>query len=459
MQTLTPTTPEVTPQPEVHDPQALARARALLDACASPEEMQRTILEAVARNEEWRGRQCVNLLAPEAPTTPTVRALLAAEVGTRAAEGHVGSVNRWFAGTKYIDEIESLCIELLKQVFHARYADHRLVASMIGNMVVYASMARPGDTIMTVAQPFGGHSSNRQDGPAGVRGLNIVDIPFDPTELTVDLDRFRAIAVEVRPKLVTLGLSMTLFPFPLREMREIVAEWGGDIFFDGAHQLGLIAGGQFQDPLNEGAAVLTGSAGKTFSGPQSGVIVWSEERLTEPLTTAIFPVMAATHQVNRVAALAASAVDMLAYGRAYMAQIVRNAQALAAALERKGIPMLGSHKGFTQTHQAIADVRQFGGGLEVAQRLARANIITNKNLIPSDQPSDWDRPGGLRMGTIEVTRLGMREPEMEQIADFIARVLVDHRAPEMLVDDVTAFRGPYQTLYYCVEQGLPPQSA
>jgi glycine hydroxymethyltransferase len=459
MQTLTPTTPEVTQQTEVHDPQALARARALLDACASPEEMQRTILEAVARNEEWRGRQCVNLLAPEAPTTPTVRALLAAEVGTRAAEGHVGSVNRWFAGTKYIDEIESLCIELLKQVFHARYADHRLVASMIGNMVVYASMAQPGDTIMTVAQPFGGHSSNRQDGPAGVRGLNIVDIPFDPTELTVDLDRFRAIAVEVRPKLVTLGLSMTLFPFPLREMREIVAEWGGDIFFDGAHQLGLIAGGQFQDPLNEGAAVLTGSAGKTFSGPQSGVIVWNEERLTEPLTTAIFPVMAATHQVNRVAALAASAVDMLAYGRAYMAQIVRNAQALAAALERKGIPMLGSHKGFTQTHQAIADVRQFGGGLEVAQRLARANIITNKNLIPSDQPSDWDRPGGLRMGTIEVTRLGMREPEMEQIADFIARVLVDHRAPEMLVDDVTAFRGPYQTLYYCVEQGLPPQSA
>lgn len=103
MQTLTPTTPEVTQQTEVHDPQALARARALLDACASPEEMQRTILEAVARNEEWRGRQCVNLLAPEAPTTPTVRALLATEVGTRAAEGHVGSVNRWFAGTKYID--------------------------------------------------------------------------------------------------------------------------------------------------------------------------------------------------------------------------------------------------------------------------------------------------------------------------------------------------------------------
>ncbi len=138
MQTLAPTTPEVTEVTEVHDPQVLAHARALLDACATPAEMQETILQAVARNEEWRGRQCINLLAPEAPTTPTVRALLSAEVGIRAAEGHIGSVNRWFAGTNHIDEIEALCVELLKQVFHARYADHRLVASMIGNMAVYA---------------------------------------------------------------------------------------------------------------------------------------------------------------------------------------------------------------------------------------------------------------------------------------------------------------------------------
>ncbi|HEX9068814.1 MAG TPA: serine hydroxymethyltransferase [Ktedonobacterales bacterium] len=441
---------------EVHDPQALAQARALLDACGTPEDMQQAIVRAVQRNEDWRGKQCINLLAPEAPTTPTVRALLSAEIGTRAAEGHVGSVNRWFAGTKYIDEVESLCIELLKQAFHARYADHRLVASMIGNMVVYAAMTQPGDTIMTVAQPFGGHSSNRSDGPAGVRGLRIVDIPFDPVELTVDLEQFQAVARQVRPKLVTLGLSMTLFPLPVQAMQETLAEWGGQIFFDGAHQLGLIAGGQLQDPLQEGAAVLTGSAGKTFSGPQSGVIVWNDERLTEPLTSAIFPTMAATHQVNRVAALAASTADMIAYGRAYMAQIVRNAQALGAALHRRGVPILGAHKGFTQTHQVIADVRQFGGGLEVAHRLARANVITNKNLIPGDRPEDWDRPGGLRMGTIEVTRLGMGEAEMDQIAEYIARVLVEHIEPEALTPTVTAFRAPYQTLYYCVGQGLPP---
>jgi glycine hydroxymethyltransferase len=440
---------------EVHDPQILAQARAVLDACRSAEEMGKAVLEAVRRNETWRGRQCINLLAPEAPTSPAVRALLSAEIGTRAAEGNIGSVQRWFAGTQYIDEVEALCVELLKQAFNCRYADHRLMGSMLGNMAVYYAMAEPGDVIMSVAQPFGGHSSNRIDGPAGQRGLKVVDIPFDPQELAVDLDLFRKAAPLVRPKLVALGLSMTLFPQPVREISEIVREWGGKVFFDGAHQAGLIAGGQFQDPLGEGADVLTGSAGKTFSGPQSGIILWNDPDLTVPITQAIFPVLAATHQVNRVAALAVSAAEMIAFGKEYMAQIVRNAQALAAALDRLGIPVLGKHKGYTATHQVIADVNGFGGGLESAQTLARANLISNKNLLPQDRPEDWDRPSGLRLGTIEVTRLGMKEEQMEQIAGFIARVLVDREAPESVMEDVIEFRLPYQDLYYCFEKGLP----
>jgi len=441
-------------QIEVHDPDILAQARAVLEVCHTPQQMQEAVLAAVARNEQWRGRQCLNLLAPEAPTSPTVRALLSAEVGIRAAEGHISPVNRWFAGTRHIDEIEALCVELLKKVFHARYADHRLVASMIGNLAAYTALTEPDDVIMSLSQPFGGHSSNRSDGPAGVRGLKIVDIPFDP----VELDLFRKVAQFVRPKLVALGASMTLFPFPLLAMHDIVAEWGGSIFFDGAHQLGLVAGGQLQDPLREGAAVMTGSAGKTFSGPQSGIIVWDDPELTVPITHAIFTVLAATHQVNRVAALAAAAAEMLAYGEVYMAQIVRNAQALGAALHRRGIPILGAHKGYTTTHQVIADVRPFGGGLQVAQQLAGANIITNKNLIPADRPEDWDRPGGLRMGTIEITRLGMHEAEMEVIADFIARVLLERTAPGVVRDEIVAFRQAYQTLYYCFENGLPGQA-
>jgi glycine hydroxymethyltransferase len=283
-----------------------------------------------------------------------------------------------------------------------------------------------------------------------------VDIPFDPLEMAVDIDQFRKTAPLVRPKVVSLGATMTLFPFPIREMAEVVAEWGGHIYFDGAHQLGLVAAGLFQDPLREGAAVMTGSAGKTFSGPQSGIIVWDDPSLTAGFSEAIFPVLIATHQVNRVAALAMAAAEFIAYGEAYMRQIVANAQALGAALQARGVPVLGASRGYTKTHQVIADVRPFGGGMAVARRLERANLIANKNLIPGDRPEDWDRPGGLRMGAIEVTRLGMGEDDMATIADFIARVLVEETPPEQMVEDVIEFRQPFRDMYYSFEHGLPP---
>ncbi len=440
---------------EIHDKDALAKARALLDAAEDAEAMGREVLAAVGRNARWRGEQCINLLAPEAPTSPGVRALLSAEIGTRAAEGHIGPVNRWFAGTRHIDEVEALCVELLKKYFRCRYADHRMCASMIGNAVVYSALTDPGDVVMTVAQPFGGHSSNRLIGPAGARGLKIVDIPFDRDELTVDIDLFRKAAPLARPRMVTLGMSMTLFPLPVREIKAVIAEWGGKLFFDGAHQLGLIGGGQFQDPLPEGADIMTGSAGKTFSGPQSGIIVWDDPAITEGITTAVFPVWAATHQVNRVAALALATAEAIAFGPAYMAQIVSNAKTLARGLQDRGIPMLGARKGFTTTHQAIADVSQYGRGLAAAQKLERANIIVNKNLLPSDRPEDWDYPSGLRIGTIEATRLGMKEAEMETIADFIAEIVVRGAAPESVLPRVLEFRAGFQKLYYCFENGLP----
>jgi glycine hydroxymethyltransferase len=157
-----------------------------------------------------------------------------------------------------------------------------------------------------------------------------------------------------------------------------------------------------------------------------------------------------------MAAKAVAAAEMLEFGPTYMAQIVRNAQAFGAALEQRGIPVRAAHKGYTRTHQVIADVQAFGGGLDVAHQLVRANIVTNKNLLPRDTPQDWDRPSGLRMGTIEVTRFGMREPEMAMIAEFMARVLVEHELPEAVVEDVIAFRQRYQTPYYNFDRTWPP---
>jgi len=440
---------------EVHDTDILANAGAILDRMDGPAGMAQEVVKAVSRNEAWRGQRCINLLAPEAPTSPTVRRLLASEIGTRAAEGHIGRVNRWFAGTQYIDEVEALCVELLKKAFRCNYADHRLMGSMLGNLAVYHALVEPGDRVMTASQPFGGHSSNRLDGPAGTRGLEIYDVPYDPDKLEVDLDRFAEEAQRIQPKLVIMGMSMTLFPLPVREMAEIIAPWGGKFVFDGAHQAGLIAGGQFQDPLREGAIILTGSAGKTFSGPQSGMIMWNDPELTVPVTEAIFPVLVATHQVNRVAALAVAAAEILEFGNVYMAQIVKNSKALGKALENRGIPILAADRGYSETHQIIANVWAFGGGLDVAHKLAEANLITNKNLIPGDMPEDWDRPSGLRIGTIEVTRLGMMEDDMEVIAELFKRVLIDGEDTDAVRRDVEAFRMPLQDFYYNFDNGWP----
>ena len=125
------------------------------------------------------------------------------------------------------------------------------------------------------------------------------------------------------------------------------------------------------------------------------------------------------------------------------------------------MPVLGAHKGYTRTHQVIADVREFGGGLEVAHRLAKANIITNKNLLPDDSPEDWDRPSGLRIGTTEVTRLGMGEVEMQAIADMIAGVLVEGRDPEHVKQEALELRAGFQTVQYCfgTNKGLAPVSS
>ena len=196
-------------------------------------------------------------------------------------------------------------------------------------------------------------------------------------------------------------------------------------------------------------ATLTSGSG--WGRTQSGVMVWNDAALTPPLLDAVFPALAATHQVNRVAALAAAAAELLEFGPDYMAAVVPNAQTLAQALDARGVPTLGAHKGYTTTHQVIADVRQFGGGLTVAHRLAEANIITNKNLLPHDTPQDWDRPSGLRIGTTEVTRLGMGEVEMRAIADMIAGVLVEGRDPEHVRAEAIELRAAHQQVGYCFD--------
>ncbi|CAM2197844.1 Serine hydroxymethyltransferase [Paraburkholderia kururiensis] len=440
----------------MHDVSCLAEAASLLDAAGSNADVAELVRDAVGRNAQWRGRQCLNLVAAESPTSLAARALLSSEVGIRASGGHIGRNNRFFTGMRFIDELESLCVELLKKAFRVRYADHRLMGGMAATLVAYTALAQPGDTIMSAPLPMGGDTSNRTNGPPGVRGLRVIDIPYSTKDGVIDLDEFAAVARRKRPAVTGLGMTLTLFPLPVREIKEIVSEWGGLVYFDAAHQLGLISAGLFQDPLGEGADVMTGSSGKTFSGPQGGVICWNDNRFTEVISETIFPVLTGSHQINRVAALAVTASEMLEYGPAYMGQVVANAQALASFLDDRGIKVLYGERGYTRTHQIVLDSRPAGSGREAVLRLEAANIICNEMPLPWDETGTAGVETGVRLGTVELTRRGMGRTEMEWIAERISRVLSGGE-PTAMAREVADFAGRFDIVYYCHEHGLPPR--
>lgn len=438
----------------MHDESCLANARALLEATGSNANAADLVRAVVDRNAQWRGQQCVNLVAAESPTSLAARALLSSEVGTRASGGHIGRDNRFFSGMRCIDELEALCIELLKGSLKVRHADHRPMGGMAATLIAYTALAKPGETVMSVPLAAGGDTSNRSNGPPGVRGLRVIDIPFSNTDGAIDLDRFAAVARKERPAVTGLGMTLTLFPLPVAEIKAIVSEWGGLVYFDGAHQLGLISAGLFQDPLGEGADVMTGSSGKTFSGPQGGIICWNDDRYTDAISRTIFPVLTGSHQINRVAALAVAASEMRQYGPAYMGQVVENAQALAGFLGCRGIKVLHGDRGYTRTHQIVVDSSPAKSGREAVRRLEAANIICNEMPLPWDRLEHEGAETGIRLGTVEVTRRGMGVAEMEWIAEHIAAVL-QGKDPTTLAPKVSNFVSQYQTIYYCHEHGLP----
>lgn len=435
-----------------HDHAVLRKARDALRDCLDGAGVRGLILDLVRRNEAWRGRQCVNLVAAEAPTSSLVRALLGAEVGTRASGGAIGHDQRWFAAMSVIDELEALCVEVLKRLFHCSFADHRLLGGMHATMVAYTALAQPGDVVLALGPRGGGDSSHTKDGPPGARGVRIVEIPVSADGLDIDLDRFAELARKYRPPLVGLGQTTALFPLPTKQLRAVIGEWGGQLYVDAAHQAGLIAGGVYPNPLDNGADLITGSSGKTFCGPQGGMALWNDESLTNSISHTIFPVLTGSHQVNRVAALAVAGTELLEHGPAFMAAMVANARHLARCLHERGLPVCYADRGFTETHQVLVDARRYGGGFATAARLAEANLVTNQQPLPG---FDDDPPSGIRLGTAEVTRLGMGPADMDRIAEFIAAVLVGGVRVDRVRAEVVRFREPFQSCYYSSDLGVP----
>jgi glycine hydroxymethyltransferase len=230
---------------------------------------------------------------------------------------------------------------------------------------------------------------------------------------------------------------------------------GMHVNYDGAHVAGLIAGGEFQDPLREGADSMTMSSHKTLWGPQGGIIV-SYEKHAEAIKKAIFPGNTSSHHLHHVAGKAIALAESVEFGKAYAKQVIKNAKALAEALAGFGFGVLGEKRGYTASHQIAVDVTRFGDGGTIEKDLEMAGIILNRQLLPGDIKAGrhYMHPGGVRIGVPEVTRLGMKESEMKEIANFIKRVVVDKQDPKPVAKDVQEFRKQYQTVQYAFDNAI-----
>jgi glycine hydroxymethyltransferase len=252
---------------------------------------------------------------------------------------------------------------------------------------------------------------------------------------------------------MTLGASLFTFPHPVAEVSKLAKDIGAKLMYDGAHVLGLIAAKRFQDPLREGADVITASTHKTFPGPQGGIVLANtDEETFGKIQRKIFPALVSNHHLHRLPAMYIALLEMQKFGRDYADQIIKNAQYLGRALDEKGFDVLWREKGFTQSHQLAVNVTKQGGGKFVAHELEKANIIINKNLLPMDDTKKSMNPSGIRLGVQEMTRFGMKEPEMQQIAEFFERTLIKKESPDKIKEEATALRKKFLDVQYCFKE-------
>jgi glycine hydroxymethyltransferase len=401
------------------------------------------IFAIVEKQNQWRGKQCINLIASENTPSPAVRSIQLNDFMGRYAEGHPNTpdkINRYYQGTQYIDEIETMAAREIRELFQCAQAEVRPYSGNNANTAIAMGYLRGGDAVIANSTDAGGHISHNFFGIMGrriqTRGqvlkagkANSVPLHFFPlTEdhYHIDVPKTVELIVKVKPNILIMGKSLYLFPDPVKELAPLCREMQIPILYDGAHVLGLIAGGQFQDPLAEGATWLTGSTHKTFPGPQRGIILGNldaegEKKYWGAADRGVFPGTSSNHHLYSLPALLVAVREMKVHGRDYAAQICRNAVVLAKAVEANGIQVEAKEFGYTRSHQIAVNVSSFGGGVKAALALEASDIICNYNMLPGD--ADPMNPSGLRLGTSEMTRFGMKENDFTALGELIAEAI------------------------------------
>ena len=419
------------------------------------------IFSSLEKHHEWF-ENSIPLIASENIPSPAVREAVMSDFGNRYAEGWPGE--RVYAGCTYIDEVEIQCMELAQKLFKAEFADVRSVSGVVANLAIYSAYSNPGDVMIASSIPAGGHISHgkkEHSGTAGlVHGLDIEFFAFDPVEMTLDVDKTKAKVEDLKsqgklPKIAMFGGSVFLFPHPVKELADFLKGHGMHINYDAAHVAGLIAGGKFQDPLREGTDTMTMSTHKTLFGPQGGLVLGFEKH-AEPIKKAMFPGLTSSHHIHHMGAKAVAFAEALEFGKDYAEQTIKNAKVLASELNNLGFKVLGEKRGYTESHQTVVNVLDYGDGGIIEADLEKANIIVNRQLIPGDLKANrhYMHPGGIRLGTSEITRLGMKESEMKEIASLIKQVVVDKKDAGEIAARVKEFKTDFNKTQYCFDNKL-----
>ena len=418
--------------------QSIAAATATRDS----EAIFHEIAHLVAENRRIHDVRGINLNPASNVMNPRAEAMMASGLGSRASLGYPG--DKYEMGLDAIERIEVICAELAAEVFDARYAEVRVASGALANLYVFMATCQPGDTIIAPPADIGGHVTHHAAGAAGLYGLKTVPAPVLADGYTVDVSALRRLAREIRPKLITAGGSLNLFPHPVAPMREVADEVGAKLLFDAAHLSGMVAGRSWANPLAQGAHAMTMSTYKSLGGPPGGLVVSNDAAIAERLDAIAYPGLTANFDAGKVAALAVTLVDWKRHGPAYAQAMCDTAQALAQALHRLGLPVYAIDKGATTSHQFAIEAARWGGGQAAAKRMALAGLLACGIGLPI-APVAGDI-NGLRLGVPEIVRLGMKPQHMDELASLIVRALGDR--PELASPDVEAFRQRFRELHF-----------
>lgn len=374
------------------------------------------------RGETARQKNTIELIASENFVSPAVLEAVGSVLTNKYAEGYPGK--RYYGGCKYVDIVEQLAIDRLKQIYGCEHANVQPHSGASANFAVYFALLSPGDTILGMNLSHGGHLTHGS--PVNVSGkyFNVAAYGVDSASGRIDYDEVQRIAEESRPKIIVAGASAYPRVIDFARFREIADSVGAYLMVDMAHIAGLVAAGLHPSPVPY-ADVVTSTTHKTLRGPRGGIIL-CKESLAKAIDKAIFPGTQGGPLEHVIAGKAVAFGEALKPEfAAYQRQIVSNAQALADRLMANGIKLVS---GGTDNHLMLLD---FTGtditGLEVEQNLERAGITVNKNTVPGEQRKP-SVTSGIRVGTPSVTTRGMTEIEMTSIADMITSIVNDGKS-------------------------------